>query len=117
MNSSYDKKLELSYGCFSANMNSEPSDPTISPLLYPSHANLPPAVVQVAGLDFLRDEGILYDKVLQEAGVPTKLFVYVVSFRYQHVIYSDCIATQVSWRLAWLPRRFQAVRSDQEVRG
>lgn len=62
-------------------MNSEnilrnsPDDPTVSPLLYPSHANLPPAIIQVAGLDLLRDEGILYAKVLKEAGVKTRLHV------------------------------------------
>ncbi|KAL0577026.1 hypothetical protein V5O48_004960 [Marasmius crinis-equi] len=53
-----------------------PTDPRVSPLLLPTHRGLPPAFVQVCGLDPLRDEGLLYEKVLKEAGVPTKLEVY-----------------------------------------
>ena len=40
------------------------------------HANLPPAVVAVDGMDPLRDEGIIYERILREAGVKTKLYVY-----------------------------------------
>ncbi|KAK7682276.1 hypothetical protein QCA50_014479 [Cerrena zonata] len=53
-----------------------PEDPRISVLLAKSHANLPPAYVQVSGLDPLRDEGILYEKVLRNAGVKTQIHVY-----------------------------------------
>ncbi|KAF9254822.1 hypothetical protein L218DRAFT_409947 [Marasmius fiardii PR-910] len=53
-----------------------PTDPRVSPLLLPSHEGLPPAFIQICGLDPLRDEGLLYEKVLKEAGVPTKLVVY-----------------------------------------
>ncbi|KAL0577977.1 hypothetical protein V5O48_004013 [Marasmius crinis-equi] len=53
-----------------------PSDTKISPLLLESHKGLPPAHFQVCGLDPLRDEALLYEKVLKEAGVPTKLEVY-----------------------------------------
>ncbi|KAF9269816.1 hypothetical protein L218DRAFT_850572 [Marasmius fiardii PR-910] len=53
-----------------------PEDPRFSPLLLPSHKDLPPAFLQVCGLDPLRDEGLLYEKVLKEAGVPTKFEVY-----------------------------------------
>ncbi|KAF9265285.1 alpha/beta-hydrolase [Marasmius fiardii PR-910] len=52
-----------------------PEDPRASPLLSSSHRGLPPAFLQVCGLDPLRDEGLLYEKVLKEAGVPTKLEV------------------------------------------
>ena len=61
-------------------LKNDPTDPKASPLLFPSHTNLPPAVFQIAGLDLLRDEGILYDKVLREAGVKTKLHVCVLPF-------------------------------------
>ncbi|KAK7460828.1 hypothetical protein VKT23_008757 [Stygiomarasmius scandens] len=53
-----------------------PSDPFVSPLLAPSHKGLPPAFIQVAGLDPLRDEGFLYEKILKDSGVSTRLIAY-----------------------------------------
>ncbi|OCH90751.1 hypothetical protein OBBRIDRAFT_792947 [Obba rivulosa] len=63
------------YKCYSI-LGADPKDPRCSPLLYPSHANLPPAYLQVCGMDPLRDEGLLYEKVLREAGVKTRIDVY-----------------------------------------
>ena len=37
---------------------------------------LPPAYVQVAGMDLIRDDGIVYSYVLDDAGVPVKLDAY-----------------------------------------
>ena len=54
------------------------TDVRLSPLLASSHAGLPPAHIQVMGLDILRDDGVAYEKVLREAGVPTKLIEWVV---------------------------------------
>ena len=51
--------------------------PLFSPLLHPKLSNLPPAYFQLGGLDPLRDEALLYERVLREEnGVPTRLEVY-----------------------------------------
>ena len=50
-----------------------PNDPRFSVILATDHKNLAPAFFQVAGLDPLRDEGLLYEQILKEAGVKTRL--------------------------------------------
>ncbi|KAH8115030.1 Alpha/Beta hydrolase protein [Phellopilus nigrolimitatus] len=52
------------------------TDPEMSPLLAETLAGLPPAYMQVAGGDPLRDEGLLYAQRLEEDGVPTKIDIY-----------------------------------------
>ncbi|KAH6664846.1 Alpha/Beta hydrolase protein [Halenospora varia] len=55
----------------------DPHSPLRSPLLFPSHKELPPAYFQVCGADPLRDEGLLYEKILrEECGIKTKLDVF-----------------------------------------
>ncbi|KAL2757944.1 hypothetical protein ACRALDRAFT_1074762 [Sodiomyces alcalophilus JCM 7366] len=51
-------------------------DPGHSPLLADSLKGTAPALVQVAGLDPLRDEGIAYAERLQAEGVPVELHTY-----------------------------------------
>jgi acetyl esterase len=48
------------------------ADPLVSPLWAASHADLPPALVQTADLDPLRDEGRLYAERLAASGVAVR---------------------------------------------
>ena len=57
---------------------SSPTDPEISPVLATSHANLPPTFFQICGLDPVRDDAFLYDRLLREAGCKTYVKVYVL---------------------------------------
>ncbi|KAI0783527.1 Alpha/Beta hydrolase protein [Abortiporus biennis] len=50
--------------------------PDMSPYHRSSFEGLPPAIFQVCGLDPLRDSNLVYEQILSEAGVKTKLFVY-----------------------------------------
>ena len=54
-----------------------PDDPLVSPLWAVSHAYLPPALVQTADLDPLRDEGSAYAERLAAAGVAVRHTNYV----------------------------------------
>lgn len=65
------------YLSFTELYGAPPEDLRISPLLAQSHAGLAPAFIQVMELDTLRDEDILYEAALREAGVSTKLALYV----------------------------------------
>lgn len=56
-----------------------------SPLMVPwhfrktanGHARLPPAYIQVCGLDPIRDEGLIYERILrEEVGIKTRLDIY-----------------------------------------
>uniref|UniRef100_A0A0W0F0A8 Alpha/beta hydrolase fold-3 domain-containing protein n=1 Tax=Moniliophthora roreri TaxID=221103 RepID=A0A0W0F0A8_MONRR len=90
--------------------NAPPEDLRISPLLLPSHKELPPAFIQVCGFDPLRDEGILYERVLKEAGVLTRLEVYPGTTHGFHLQYAS-IKQGAKWRedckegLRWLLQR------------
>src|SRR6478735_6219817 len=54
-----------------------PNDPMASPILAENLAGLPPALIQVAEYDPLRDDGIRYARALQAAGTPARLTEYV----------------------------------------
>lgn len=56
--------------------DANPADPWISPLLASDHANLPPALIQVAEHDPLREDGIRYAEALRAAGVSVRLTEY-----------------------------------------
>ncbi|RYP48444.1 hypothetical protein DL768_005646 [Monosporascus sp. mg162] len=64
-----------------AGMHGDMSSPLFVPFHYGKtergHKDLPPAYFQICGLDPLRDEGLIYERVLrEEAGVKTKVDVY-----------------------------------------
>jgi acetyl esterase/lipase len=54
-------------------------DPLFSPLLWPGgHKDLPPQYLQICGADPLRDEALIYERILREqCGVKTKVDLYV----------------------------------------
>ena len=52
-----------------------PADPRFAPLLYSSHEGLAPAYIHAMGLDSLRDDAIVYEKALRDAGVKTRIKV------------------------------------------
>ncbi|RDW59268.1 hypothetical protein BP5796_12192 [Coleophoma crateriformis] len=56
----------------------DPLNPLYSPLLWPNgHRNLPRSYFQVCGLDPLRDDGIIYERVLREEnGISTRIDMY-----------------------------------------
>ncbi|TCD70226.1 hypothetical protein EIP91_004407 [Steccherinum ochraceum] len=82
---------------YSGYLRNSPTDPTASPLLFPSHANLPPALVLVSGLDLFRDEGIVYERLLREAGNQSKLIVYPGISHGAHIHYPQLKASR-KWR-------------------
>jgi acetyl esterase/lipase len=64
-----------------AGMHGDVSSPLFVPFHYGEtergHRDLPPAYFQVCGLDPLRDEGMIYERVLrEEAGVKTRIDAY-----------------------------------------
>ncbi|XP_071949793.1 arylacetamide deacetylase-like [Antedon mediterranea] len=55
-------------------------DPVLSPLLREDMTGLPPAYIITCGFDNIRDDGILYARKLENAGVETTLVNYEAGF-------------------------------------
>jgi acetyl esterase/lipase len=84
-----------------------PKDPEMSPVLASSHANLPPTFFQICGLDPLRDDGFLYERLLREAGCKTYVKVYpglphVFHANYPTLKSSEQYQSDVRTGLHWL---------------
>ncbi|KAK7687166.1 hypothetical protein QCA50_009669 [Cerrena zonata] len=57
-------------------VGARPDDANLWPLLATTQEGLPPAFLQIGGIDPLRDDGLVYEQALREAGVKTKFEVY-----------------------------------------
>ncbi|KAF8257597.1 alpha/beta hydrolase fold-domain-containing protein [Lactarius quietus] len=77
---------------------SSPTDPEISPVLATSHANLPPTFFQICGLDPLRDDAFLYDRLLREARCKTNVKMSHPTLKASEQYRSD-VRTGLRWLL------------------
>lgn len=70
------KELMMWYWDHYLNVGEDINNPYICPLRMSDMSGLPPTLIVTAEYDILRDEGELYAKMLQEAGVPTVFKLY-----------------------------------------
>ena len=76
-----------------------------SPIEAESLEGLPPAYIETAEFDCLRDSGILYARCLQESGVPTVLYdtkgtMHGLDIELRSSIVRDCVNQRVAF-LQW----------------
>jgi acetyl esterase/lipase len=80
-----------------------------APLIHPAgHEGLPPAFMQVDGADTLRDDSLIYERVLREEyNIPTRLVIYRGLPHAHWVFYPSLKASAQFWQdqidgMAWL---------------
>ncbi|KAG4439280.1 hypothetical protein IFR05_005213 [Cadophora sp. M221] len=62
---------------FENHYSPDPTSNLRTPILFESHANLPPTYFQICGLDPLRDEAFIYEEILRDGnGIKTLVDVY-----------------------------------------
>ncbi|KAH7234706.1 Alpha/Beta hydrolase protein [Fusarium redolens] len=62
---------------FVAAYKPDPDSPIAVPAVHPSgHSGIPPTYFQVCGIDGLRDESIIYEHILQQENIATRLDLY-----------------------------------------
>lgn len=88
-------------------------DPASTPLAYrspveaDSHAGLPPAYVEVAEFDCLHDDGVLYAKLLKEAGVEVEFHeVKGTMHGFDTVFNAPTSQKMIAKRIAYMKRMF-----------
>ncbi|MFF4237753.1 alpha/beta hydrolase [Actinomadura geliboluensis] len=65
------------FNAFYLDSGADPADPRVSPIKRADLTGLPPALVVTGELDPMRDEGELYGRRLQDAGVPATVSRYI----------------------------------------
>ncbi len=97
-------KLYLRDTEFARRQGAVPPPPYAAPLHRADFTGLPPAFVEVAEFDPLRDEGIAYARALETAGVPTELHVIEGGIHGYDLVPGSPLAAKV------LARRLEAIR-------
>jgi len=80
-----------------------------SPAEAPSHANLPPAYIEVAEFDCLHDDGVLYARLLQDNGIPVELHeVKGAMHGFDTVFNAPTSRAMLKKRIAYIRRMFES---------
>jgi acetyl esterase/lipase len=87
----------------------------MSPVLASSHANLPPTFFQICGLDPIRDDAFLYERLLREAGCKTFVKVYVQNPSALFVEFVRLMSLQLPWSPTCLPDELSDTQSYRTI--
>jgi len=89
-------------------------DPSATPLAYrspveaESHADLPPAYVEVAEYDCLHDDGVLYAKLLRDAGIEVEFHEAKGTMHgFDTVLNAPTTQRMIAKRIAYMKKRFE----------